>query len=66
MTNIHTGVTGDAMRILYMGIDAHKESNLVALAFAERQDPELHGKVPADVPGFIEVPRKIMDKHGIG
>ena len=32
------------MKKLYIGIDAHKESNLVALAFAGRQDPELYGR----------------------
>jgi len=65
MMNIHVGVTGHAMKKLYIGIDAHKESNLVALAFAGRQDPEIYGKVPADVPGFIKVLRKIMEKHEV-
>jgi len=51
------------MKKLYIGIDAHKESNLVALAFAGRQDPELYGKAPADIPGFVKVLRRIMDKY---
>jgi transposase len=54
------------MKKLYIGIDAHKESNLVALAFAGRMDPELYGKVPADIPGFIKVLRNIMDKYKVG
>jgi transposase len=53
------------MKKLYIGVDAHKESNLVALAFAGRHEPELYGKAPADIPGFIKVLRKIMEKHGL-
>jgi transposase len=53
------------MKKLYIGIDAHKESNVVALAFAGRKDPELYGKAPADIPGFVKVLRKIVDKYGL-
>lgn len=51
------------MKKLYIGADAHKESNVVALAFAGRKDPELYGKAPADIPGFVKVLRRIMDKY---
>ena len=51
------------MKKVYIGIDAHKESNLVALAFDGRGDPELYGKAPSDIPGFIKVLRRIMEKH---
>lgn len=51
------------MKKLYIGVDAHKESNLVALAFAGRKDPELYGKAPADIPGFVKVLRRITDKY---
>ena len=51
------------MKKLYIGVDAHKESNLVALAFTGRKDPELYGKAPADIPGFVKVLRRIMDKY---
>lgn len=51
------------MKKVYIGIDAHKESNLVALAFDGRGDPQLYGKAPADLPGFVKVLRKIMEKH---
>jgi transposase len=53
------------MKKLYIGIDAHKESNLVALALAGRAEPELYGKVTTDIPRFIKVLRKIMDKYGM-
>ena len=53
------------MKKLYIGIDAHKESNCVALAFAGRKEPELYGKVTTDIPGFIKVLRKIMDKYKV-
>jgi transposase len=53
------------MKKLYIGIDAHKESNLVALAFAGRAEPELHGKVTTDIPRFVKALRKIMDKHAL-
>ena len=51
------------MKRLYIGIDAHKESNLVALAFEGRGTPELYGKAPADLPGFVKVVRRIMEKY---
>lgn len=51
------------MKKVYIGIDTHKESNLVALAFTGRKDPELYGKAPADIPGFIKILRRIMEKH---
>jgi len=53
------------MKKVYIGIDAHKETNLVALAFDGRGDPQLYGKAPADLPGFVKVVRKIMEKHGL-
>ena len=51
------------MKKVYIGIDAHKESNLVALAFDGRGDPEIYGKAPSDIPGFIKVLRRIMEKQ---
>lgn len=36
------------MKKAYIGIDSHKENNLVAVALAGRGDPELYGKAPAD------------------
>ncbi len=39
------------MQRVYIGIDAHKESNVLALAFAENGVPELYGKAPADLKG---------------
>ena len=51
------------MKKVYIGIDAHKESNVVALAFAGRSTPEVYGKLPADIPAFIKNIRRIMSKY---
>jgi hypothetical protein len=32
------------MAKVYIGIDAHKDSNVLALAFAGNEPPELYGK----------------------
>ena len=37
------------MKKLSIGIDAHKESNVIGLAFNDRKEPEIHGKVSADL-----------------
>ena len=34
------------MKKPYIGIDAHKDNNIVAIALAKRGDPELYGKAP--------------------
>ena len=47
------------MKKVYIGIDAHKESNVVALAFAGQQEPEIYGKVSADLDRFLTALRKI-------
>jgi hypothetical protein len=47
--NTHIQPKGHAMKKVYIGIDAHKESNTVALAFAGSEPPELYGKVSADL-----------------
>lgn len=51
------------MKEVYIGIDAHKESNTVALAFAGSEPPELYGKVSADLRGFEATLRKILKKY---
>jgi transposase len=51
------------MKKVYIGIDAHKESNTVALAFAGTEPPELYGKAPADLRSFEAVLRRIMKKY---
>ena len=53
------------MKKAYLGIDSHKEQNVVALAFAGRSDPELYGRAPADVDAFERVLRRILAKHGL-
>ena len=53
------------MKKAYIGIDSHKEQNVVAIALAGRGDPELYGKAPADLDAFVRVLRRILDKHGL-
>jgi transposase len=53
------------MKKAYLGIDSHKENNLVAVALAGRGDPELYGKAPADLDAFVRVLRRILTKYGL-
>jgi transposase len=53
------------MKKAYLGIDAHKEQNTIALAFAGRGDPELYGKAPADLDAFVRVLRRVLAKYGL-
>lgn len=54
------------MRKLSIGIDAHKASNVVALAFDDMKDPTIHGKVSADLNRTVDMLRGILKKHGLG
>jgi transposase len=51
------------MTKVYIGLDAHKASILIALAFAGRGDPELYGKASADLDSFLKILRRIMEKY---
>lgn len=53
------------MKKVYIGIDAHKESNTVALAFANNEMPELYGSVSADLRVFEAALRRIMKKYDL-
>lgn len=53
------------MKKAYLGIDAHKEQNTVAIAFAGRGDPELYGKAPTDLDAFVRVLRRILAKYNL-
>ena len=53
------------MKEVYIGTDAHKDSNLIGLAFAGGGKPELYGKAPGDIPGFIRVLRRILKKYDL-
>lgn len=51
------------MTKVYLGLDAHKASILIGLAFAGRADPELYGKTSSDVDSFLKILRRIQQKH---
>ena len=51
------------MKRVYIGIDAHKESNVLALAFAGTAAPEMYGKASADLKACEAVLRRIIKKY---
>ena len=53
------------MKKVYIGIDAHKDSNTIALAFAGKEPPELYGKASADLRVFESAIRRIMKKYDL-
>ena len=53
------------MKKVYIGIDAHKESNLLAHAFEGRDDAQLIGKVSADLNRTVDALRKFQKKHDL-
>ena len=54
------------MKKVYIGIDTHKESNVLASAFAGRDEPQHLGKISADLNRFIDWLRKFQKKHDLG
>lgn len=53
------------MKKVYIGIDAHKDTNAFALAFSGREAPVFHGKVSADLNRTVDAIREIQRKHGL-
>ena len=53
------------MENVYVGIDAHKESNLFAHAFEGREDAKLIGRVSADLRTTEAAIRKFMKQHDL-
>ena len=53
------------MKKVYIGIDTHKETNSLALAFAGRDEPQFHGKCSADLDRTLAVLRKIQKLHDL-
>jgi transposase len=51
------------MTKVYIGLDAHKASILIGLAFAGRDEPQLYGKASSDLESFLKILRRIMAKH---
>ncbi len=52
------------MKKRYLGLDAHKSTIHIGLAFAERQQAELYGKASTDVDSVVAVLRRIQKKYG--
>ena len=53
------------MKEVYIGIDAHKDSNTLAYAFAGRDEPRLVGKVSADLNRTLDALRRFQKKHDL-
>jgi len=53
------------MKKVYIGLDVHKENILIALAFADRSDPESYGKASSDLDGFLKILRRIQEKYDL-
>ena len=53
------------MKKVYIGIDAHKETNSMASAFSGRDKPETIGKYSADLDRFLAGLRKFQKKHDL-
>jgi transposase len=53
------------MKKVYIGIDAHKESNLLASAFDGREEPQIIGKVSADLNRTVDALRNFQHKHNL-
>lgn len=47
------------MKKVYIGLDVHKTTILIALAFEGRSDPESYGKSTSDLDGFLKILRRI-------
>ena len=46
------------MKKVYIGLDAHKASILIALAFEGREEPLSYGKASCDLDGFVAALRR--------
>ncbi len=53
------------MKKLYIGLDTHKENIVIGLAFAGNKEPEVYGKVSADLGRFVINLRKLLKKYDL-
>lgn len=53
------------MKRIYIGIDAHKNTNVIALAFADMSKAILHKKVSADLRRTVDEIRHIQKKYDV-
>lgn len=51
------------MKKLSIGIDAHKATNVIGLAFDDMEKPKLHGKVSADLNRTVDTIRAVLKKY---
>ncbi len=53
------------MTKLYIGLDTHKENIVIGIAFEGKAEPEIYGKVSADLGRFIIALRKLLKKYDL-
>jgi len=53
------------MRKLYIGLDVHKASISIALAFSGEREPQYYGKCSGSVKNFERVLRRILKSHDL-
>ncbi len=53
------------MKKAHLGLDAHADSIVIAVALADGRQPELYGTAPADFNGFLRALRRALKKHGL-
>lgn len=56
---------GHAINKVYIGIDAHKATNLLAYAFEGHEPPDLIGRVSTDLNRTLDAIRRFMKKHNL-
>lgn len=53
------------MKKLSIGIDAHKVSNVIGLAFNDMKEPIIYGKVSADLNPTVDAVRRLLKKYDL-
>jgi transposase len=53
------------MKKCTVGIDAHKETNVLALAFNDMKPATVYGKISTDLNRTVDAIRKIQKKHDL-
>ena len=51
------------MKKCTVGIDAHKDSNVIGISFKDMKPATIHGKVSADLNRTVDAIRKIRKKY---
>ena len=53
------------MKKVYVGLDVHKASIAIGIAFSGNAQPELYGQTTADTEGFLRTLRRVMTRYEV-